>query len=163
MSSRSLVETLGTCAMRSDTVLAPLVSLRLTAKASPNSTSPRNITIMIGKISVNSTSAAPSSRRASVHKARLRRKIISVLREGFVAEGGRGLQQAVAGRHVAQAHGAHEVEQRPFVERGEQHDLLRPAEAVGKALLQIAVAIERGGRRHLAEAVEALNVQPDFR
>src|SRR2546423_9297084 len=71
------------CEVRSDSVCAMIVTLRSTATAVENSTTPKNSTSISGRIMANSTAAMP--RQSSDRWRAERRKRSHILVIGFIA------------------------------------------------------------------------------
>src|SRR6478609_520951 len=121
--------TLTFCDARSDSVRAISVTLRSTATADENSSTPKNSTSITGTITANSTAATPRLSRSSLSARRRMRSQIAIV--GFIAQalvrfvlegGGRG-QQPLAAADICDVEAEPGDVKRPFVEQPHHDDV----------------------------------------
>src|SRR3954471_11273772 len=159
------------CDVRSDSVRAISVTLRLTATPEENSSVPKNSSSMSGMIMANSTAARPlRSTNNSLAERRARSHISTIGFIGafigpalvrFVLERGGGGQQPLAAAQIREVEAEPGDEQRPFVEQPHHDDI---AGSAGKIIVrrhEILAGIDRGGDVDGSEGRIALHVDGD--
>src|ERR1700682_1988422 len=157
------------CEVRSDSVRAISVTLRLTAMPDENSTVPKNIKSITGTMMANSIAATP---RRSLYRSsaeRRRRSHIELIGfmallwslEGFVLErGGRG-QEPLAAAQIGDVVAERGDEHRPLIEQPHDDDIAGAAGAVPVGRHEGLAGVDRIGHADGAELGIALYVDVD--
>src|SRR5882724_96978 len=156
------------CDVRSDSVLATIVTLRSTATPEENSTVPKNITSMTGTMTANSVAAMPLRFRAS---ARAERRAASQMSEidfiavksglliGLVLERRCRHQQALVARQIGDVVAEPGDEQLPWIEQSDDEDVAGAARTVLHVVVdEVAAAVDLAAQADVRERGIALDV-----
>src|SRR5262245_56797034 len=157
------------CDVRSDSVRAMMVTLRLAPTPCANSTVPKNITSIKGAMKANSIAPMPLQSFRKLLAVRLgcirKRDINSIAGlptlVRFVLERHGRHQQALIARQVGDVVAEPRHEQRPLVENSDHHDVTR-ASGVVLHVVDEGVAVDLSVDRDVNERVVALHIHVDL-
>src|SRR6201746_571821 len=155
------------CDVRSDSVRAISVTLRLTAMADANSSVPKNRSSMIGMTMANSMAARPrqsASRSCTERRTRNHVSIIGFIAPAlvrFVLERGRRGQQPLAAAQIRDIETEPGDEHRPLIEDPHHDDVAGTTGQIVVRRHEIPAGIDRVGDVDGAESGIALHVDRD--